>query len=186
MLEALKRAGCIKVGFGAETLSPSIGKSLRRTSINDYLITLMRWTDEIGLLSKVFFIIGHPFETDEYYQDLSAYLGELGADEVRISFLTPFPGTSLWNSYKGKLPSPVRYEDYTTFRPILSHPTFSSAELQNLRHDLLLEYYFSPHYHQRVVGKIRHHAYLDESFSEFFTYLQAKLKTNDLSDHKVA
>lgn len=186
MLEALKGAGCIKVGFGAETLSPAIGKSLRRASINDYLIDLMRWTDEIGILSKIFFIIGHPSETNEYYQSLSTYLEVLGADEVRISFLTPFPGTGLWNTYKGKLPTPAKYEDYTTFRPILPHPVFSSAELQDLRRDLLAKYYFSSKYFQRVAEKIKNHSYLDESFSEFFEYLQGKLKNARDFNYKVA
>jgi anaerobic magnesium-protoporphyrin IX monomethyl ester cyclase len=186
MLEILKEAGCVKVGFGAETLSPSIGKSLRRASINDYLIDLMRWTDELGLLSKVFFIIGHPSETHDYYRNLSAYLERLRADEVRMSFLTPFPGTGLWHTYKDLLPKAVRYEDYTTFRPILPHPQLSSKDLQDLRHQLLAKYYFSPQYYQRVAAKVKNHSYLDQSFSEFFAYLHEKLNNTPAFHNKVA
>jgi radical SAM superfamily enzyme YgiQ (UPF0313 family) len=186
MLEALKKAGCIKVGFGVETLSPSIAKDLRRSSINGYLVKVMRWMDDLGLLSKAFLIIGHPQETEKYYQELSSYLFDLGVDELRISYLVPFPGTPLWDKYQNSLPADVAYEDYTTFRPLMHHPIFSSEELTEIRLSLVRNYYFSSLYQARVKEKVTRYPYLKKSFVEFMDHISASLYGNEFSQMEFA
>ena len=185
MLEAMRNAGCIKIGFGVETLSPIIAKDLRRSSINGYLVKLMRWMDELGLLSKAFLIIGHPKETKGYYEELRSYLLELGADELRISFLVPFPGTPLWDKYKGSLPVNVGYEDYTTFRPLMPHPLFSVGELTDIRLSLLKDYYFSSQYRDRVKAKIGRYFHFKQSFKEFMDYVSDSISGNNLSQMEI-
>lgn len=176
MLETLKRAGCIKVGFGVETISPSIGQSLQRQTVNGNLFKIMKWVDEIGMLSKVFLIIGHPNETLDYYTQLEEYLEELGVDEVRISYLTPFPGTVLWKNNHGMVRSKVGYEDYTTFRSVITHPELSAVELQEIRSNILSRYYTSEYYQKRIREKIKHHPHFEESFTEFREYILSQLR----------
>ena len=70
-----------------------VARHLHRKSGNEYVFQIARCMDELGMLSKAFLIIGHPAEDDDYYRHLGDYLAELGVDEIRMSFLTPFPGT---------------------------------------------------------------------------------------------
>lgn len=167
LLKTMQRAGCVKIGFGVETVSPTVARSLRRICGNEYVVQLTRWMDELGILSKAFFIIGHPAEDEHYYDCLRDYLEKLSADEIRLSFLTPFPGTTLWETHKHELPGRNEYHKLTTFRPILPHPQFSAARLEQIRVDLLRQFYSSSHYLERVAVKIESHPHLEESFEDF-------------------
>jgi len=69
----------------------------------------------------------------------------------------------------------LRYEDYTTFRPSLSHPVFSVDDLKEIRLQLLREYYFSFNYQKRIKEKIRRHPRFKESFNEFMDYISSSI-----------
>lgn len=131
--------------------------------------------DDIGILTKAFMLIGHPMETQQYYQELSSYLTDLSPDEIRISFLTPFPGTRLWEKYKDQIIDTVEYNDFTSFRPTIRHPTFSSEELHTIRKRILVQYYSSVEYNQRVEEKIKRHPYFKDSFDEFAEHIGVQL-----------
>jgi radical SAM superfamily enzyme YgiQ (UPF0313 family) len=175
LLEAMQRAGCVKVGFGVETVSPTVARHLRRVQGNDYVIQLARWMDELGMLSKAFLIMGHPSEDTAYYDYLSAYLDQLNVDEIRISFLTPFPGTPLWETHQHELPGREHYDKFTTFRPILPHPLFSPAQLEKIRLNILNGYYSSSRYLERVRDKVCSHPKLTESFDVFLEAVSHEL-----------
>ena len=122
-------------------------------------------------------MIGHPDETMTYYSQLKKFLRRLGPDEVRLSFLTPFPGTPLWANYRREsVCTSIGYEDYTTFRPILQHPLFSEKELQEIRKEILIDYYFSDAYMNRVNCKIDRFPYLSLSFDEFMEETYSQLR----------
>jgi radical SAM superfamily enzyme YgiQ (UPF0313 family) len=175
LLKAMQRAGCVKIGFGVETVSPTVAHSLGRVCGNEYVVQLARWMDELGIISKAFLIIGHPAEDEHYYDCLSNYLDELGVDEIRLSFLTPFPGTPLWEIHKHELPGRNDYDKFTTFRPILPHPQFSTARLEEIRVGILRRFYSSPHYLSRVSEKIKLHPHLQEAFDFFHKSIRSQI-----------
>lgn len=179
LLETMQRAGCIKVGFGVETVSPAIAKHLHRKSGNDYVFQIARWMDELGMLSKAFLIMGHPAEDEAYYRYLEDYLEQLSVDELRISFLTPFPGTPLWKKHKHEIPNRNHYELYTTFRPIIPHPKFAGSELESIRHRILCEYYFNQKYQSRTHDKVGQFPHLTDAFEKFLNDLHAELRVGN-------
>ncbi len=184
MLEALKNAGCTKIGLGIETLSSAIGRDLHRGVNEELLLEIVSHLDKLGILSKVFLMIGHPDETMDYYRHLTEFLKRLGPDEVRLSFLTPFPGTPLWASMREQISCSIGYEDYTTFRPILQHPLFTEKELREIRKEILAGYYFSDTYMKHVQCKIDRHPHLKQSFAEFMEDISSQLKGNVAGEWK--
>jgi len=172
---AMREAGCTKIGFGVETVSPAVAKALRRASADDHVIRVARWADELGVLTKAFIMIGHPDEDEAYYEKLVAFLEDLSVDEIRVSFLTPFPGSSLWKRFMSVLPGPTRYDEYTTFRPILPHPRFSAEELGRIREDILVKHYTGHRYLERVREKIAKYPKLARSFEHFFGVVSREL-----------
>lgn len=186
LLEAMRRAGCVKVGFGVETVSPTVARSLRRAKCGEYVIQLARWMDELGMISKAFLLMGHSAEDDDYYGYLRDYLDELNADEIRISFLTPFPGTQLWETHRDELPDWPDYGRFTTFRPILPHPAFTPAQLEMVRFNLLRRFYFSRRYARRVEAKICAHPHLKESFDVFQESIhnELSLASNEVANQR--
>jgi len=183
LLECMQRAGCIKIGFGVETVSPAVARALRRPAGGEYVMQLARWIDELGMLSKAFLIIGHPAEDAHYYEYLAEYMEQLQVDEIRVSFLTPFPGTPLWQQHKDHVPSREDYAAFTTFRPIIPHPIFSGRDLEAIRTRLLSAYYGSPAYRSRIERKVQMFPELQESFQVFLERVRSELsKTPDVNN----
>ena len=175
LLAALKRAGCAKVGIGVETLSSQVGRDLRRHVTGEHIHDLTKWMDELGILSKLFLMMGHPHETQQYHRTIGESLLKLAADEVRLSFLTPFPGTPLWKSFRHLLSEDIGYEAYTSFDPIIQHPTISHGELRRTREHILRSYYSSDRYHRRTRAKASRFPNLADGFAEFADYVAQQL-----------
>ena len=106
---------------------------------------------------------------------------DLGVDEIRISFLTPFPGTYLWQARNDALIT-KDYSDFTTFRPVIRHPNLNYEQLISVRKRLVKEYYYSSSYQYRVHQKTKRHMHLLPSFKEFFSHINKELNRNSNAD----
>lgn len=65
LLKKLKAAGCYSITYGAETASPRLQKKIRKNVDLDKLKEVIAWTDEEGIISQAFFMLGFPGETVE-------------------------------------------------------------------------------------------------------------------------
>ncbi|MBS3066673.1 B12-binding domain-containing radical SAM protein [Candidatus Pacearchaeota archaeon] len=169
-IEAMISAGCSKIGFGIESFEESAMKDYHRpTSLDEDLRTL-RKIDQEGGLTKVFLIVGHPDETVEYYDKVIDALKRLTPDEVRISYLTPFPGTELWHMLGDKREEALlttNYDDYTTFHQVIKMKHISPEELNKQRQRILREYYKSKEFENHVKEKLKKHPKFQSSYEEF-------------------
>jgi len=95
MLKLMKRAGCWQISYGIETgdeeIMKFIGKNLDLVKVEQALT----WTREAGMLSKGFFIIGHPKDSHETIQKTIKFALQLPLDDMSVSMMTPFPGSKL-------------------------------------------------------------------------------------------
>ena len=170
-LEAMVYAGCSKVGFGIESMEQSAMQDYHRPTSLEEDEKVIKTIDRLGALSKVFLIIGHPDETPECYERIVRALKRMTPDEVRISFLTPFPGTPLWIGKKAELLT-QNYDDFTTFNPILQMKHITPEELFDYRKKILIEYYTSSEFRTHVQRKISANPHLEKSYSEFGDFLK--------------
>ena len=53
-------------------------------------------TKDAGIVTKGYFIIGHPTETRESIQETINFIKKLDLDVFQMSFMIPFPGTELY------------------------------------------------------------------------------------------
>lgn len=110
--------------------------------------------------------MGFPFETKEYYENLLANLKLLPIDNIRLAFVVPFAGTSLYEEYKGLLSKD--YTLYTGEYPLLPVEHMTSEELIEMRKKIIKEFYNSDEYIERVIKKVKRNPELCSSFSYFF------------------
>lgn len=98
LAQKMKAAGCVRLGFGAESGDDEVlGKSRRGFTAAQHLAGI-RALKTVGLKVDPFFMIGLPGESAESIQRTVEFAKECGADEICLSLHRPYPGTALWQN----------------------------------------------------------------------------------------
>lgn len=167
LLRTMKDAGCTKVSYGLENLT-SEEKSYKKFSNLNTLKNVLECGNELGLIQRGYLIIGLTSDTKESLKLTKEILMSLPLDDLRISFLTPFPNTSIYHEYRSKgMIMTNDWERYTGNEPILRH-NISDRELKIIREEIYSSFFNNPNYKRRVELKIKKFPHLEDSFGEFF------------------
>lgn len=95
ILQAMKEAGCVEVGYGVESISPSILERMHKGIDVATVVPVIGMTKEIGITPIVQYMFGYPGETDETIAATVRFFDEI--DHPYFSFTTtPLPGTELY------------------------------------------------------------------------------------------
>lgn len=94
--EALKKAGCVHVSLGLESLNPQNLKIIEkgRQAGEEYRIG---YAKDAGITVRAYFMVGLPFDTDETIQKYFRKAAHLAVDEFSVYPLIPYPGTRIAN-----------------------------------------------------------------------------------------
>jgi radical SAM superfamily enzyme YgiQ (UPF0313 family) len=68
LIKKLKAAGCYCITYGVETASSRIQKIIKKNVDLDKVRQVIAWTDEEGIITQAFFMLGFPGETVEEIQ----------------------------------------------------------------------------------------------------------------------
>jgi len=94
----MKAAGCMRVGFGAESGDDEVLLRSRRGFTMAQHKTGIRTLKAGGLKVQAFFMIGLPGESQESVRRTVERAKLCGADAICLSLSRPFPGTALWRT----------------------------------------------------------------------------------------
>jgi radical SAM superfamily enzyme YgiQ (UPF0313 family) len=174
LIQAMARAGCTKIGFGLEGISPraiSMIKPVNPCDIEEINL-LFDYCNSLGLFVKVYLMIGFPWETEGIIAEYYEWLPKIRANQVKISYFTPFPGTRDWAKYRNQLVT-KDWEDFDTVRmPVVYNPRISVLQYREIRTALFKSFYGSPTYADVTRRMIRAYPHYAESYREFADYLQ--------------
>ena len=142
----LEKAGFNEIGVGIEIPSDrrkNIGKKLSFNKTVDFIKKI----SDAGIFVRGYLILGWQWETskEELVEEYSNALKLLPINALRINFLTPFPGTVIYEKYKDFcIYQPIEecYEHFTTMEPVLKFK-LSPTELEEARIEIMQNYYFS-------------------------------------------
>ena len=109
LLKLMRRAGCWMISYGIESGSQEILDQIQKGIKLDRVEQALRWTREAGIRAKGLFMIGYPEETEKTLDQTLSFMRRCPLDEINLSFLTPYPGTKLYQQVKG---SPDFVEDW--------------------------------------------------------------------------
>lgn len=91
--QRLAEAGCVQVAWGIESGSQSmlnrIGKKCTVKDNGD----VIRWAKKYGIVSRAFFMIGFPGETQQTIEETKAFIDKSDPDQYFVSNFIPYPGT---------------------------------------------------------------------------------------------
>lgn len=173
VIQAMAEAGCSKIGFGLEGISPraiSIIKPENPCDI-DSVNSLFDYCNSLGLFVKVYLMIGFPWETEEIVKEYFEWLPRIRANQVKISYVTPFPGTRDWAKFRKQLIT-SNWRDFDTVRmPVVHNPNISVEKYHEIRSELFRSFYGSHTYADVTWQMLRAHPHYVDSYREFADYL---------------
>src|SRR4030042_2886629 len=95
VLSLMKKAGCWSISYGIETGDEDVMKFIGKNITIDKIEQAVRFTKKAGILSKGFFILGHPTETRDTIKKTIDFALRIPLDDISVSMMTPFPGSRL-------------------------------------------------------------------------------------------
>ncbi len=173
VVKAMADAGCTKIGFGLEGISPSAAEKVKPVHPHDfeYVNDLFDYCTSLGLFVKAYLMLGFPWETEDIISEYFEWLPRLRASQVKISYMTPFPGTAYWERYSDQLIS-KDWADFDTVRmPVVRNPHISVERYGQIRRDLFRTFYGSEEYAKGVETMIGRFPHYSQSYREFCRYL---------------
>jgi magnesium-protoporphyrin IX monomethyl ester (oxidative) cyclase len=131
LLERMKEKGCDTIIFGAESGDPEtlvkIRKGINLSQSRDTILAAQK----AGINLKVNFMLGFPWETyQSVYNTLSFAASLPPVKEYAFYFVTPFPGTEIWDQYCQN--QKFHWETFTEFNAFFKGKTISIADYRNL------------------------------------------------------
>jgi radical SAM superfamily enzyme YgiQ (UPF0313 family) len=176
LLSLMKRAGCIKTFYGLESGSQAILDSLaKHLKVQDIDKTLALHR-QLGVKCRSLFLLGSPgetrdtaLETVKLCQRHKITIGRVGVwsalFDTDIAFVTPFPGTPLYNQIQNKIRNKDEFIDRLgdwwskplgAYSEVAWNMTeFSDDELYQLRDDVtrtINNYFIRRHPFECVIG----------------------------------
>lgn len=187
MLKIMKKAGCIKIMFGIESVSNNCLNFIHKPK-GDY--NILSKTAAIGILVHIFYVIGLPFENKKQILNSISTIASIPAHQIRICVSTPFPGSQWYNDLDKNLLE-KDWALYDTENLIYKHKFLKPQDIDYLLLSIYKGFYLSPNYIEGVKEFLKNFKYYSKSFIRFFNILYdfgiltKKEKTKLLSDIQV-
>jgi radical SAM superfamily enzyme YgiQ (UPF0313 family) len=173
VINAMAAAGCKKIGFGVEGLSPQAISKLKPMNSTDFefINSLFDYCNSLGLFVKAYLMIGFPWETEDIINEYFEWLPKIRANQIKISYFTPFPGTRDWARFKNQLIT-SNWVDFDTVRmPVVHNSNISVERYHEIRVALFRSFYGSHTYADLTRQMLRAHPHYVDSYREFADYL---------------
>jgi len=154
ILQKMKDAGCTGIEYGIESGNQGILDNIRKGITLEQAAHAVKMTRELGLGTATFFILGHPFETEETIKDTVDFATSLNADFVAFGIMVPYPGTQIHEmACKGEGNYRTLSSDWRDFNKTVGN----SLELTNITRKELEKKQLSAYLHFYIYN----HRFLD-------------------------
>jgi anaerobic magnesium-protoporphyrin IX monomethyl ester cyclase len=183
LLELMQDAGCYYVDIGVESADQDILDNMDKNIRIDDVERLLSWCNDLGLLTKVFFTVGHIGETYENGKKTIRFIRKNRKHMTLIGYnpgIRIYPGTRVaaYALENGLYPAGFcwskPYENRDNQRlylansniPLLLQPRMGIQELRKLRHRYVLSRITSPQFLlSKFKSLVRHH-----EVKKYFTF----------------
>ncbi len=97
LLREMKDAGCVFIGYGFESASNSVLKSMNKGITTEQMLQAIQWTEEAGIGIHANFIFGDVAETPDTIKETTNFYEKYCGDQcVHVFYITPYPGSKLF------------------------------------------------------------------------------------------
>ena len=141
LLKMMKKAGCKQIHYGVETGDPELLKLGKPHTNLGTIRKAFRLTKEIGFWATAHVILGWPDENVETLAKTSKFLEEIAPHSVNWNFLTPYPGTKLYEIAKeNNLILTHDWSKYTSHTVVMKTKWLSASQLYKAENKISRDY----------------------------------------------
>ena len=146
LLKLLYKAGLRSVNVGVESGDDGILSNVQRRAEQQRRSEhLVDFCNKVGIRVSAFYCLGLPLDTEATIRKTINYAKRLNTHVATFNVFTPYPGTPLYERVKNDI-FDHDWEHYTSFTPVYRHPHLSVEQLEHLREEAFLSFYFRPQY----------------------------------------
>lgn len=113
ILQLLKEAGCYRIWIGAESGSQKIIDAMDRRVDVDVVKSAIQKTNELGIETGTFIMLGYPGEDMTDINNTVQYLKDANPTHFTITIAYPIKGTSLYNEVETKITNKPEWQTST-------------------------------------------------------------------------
>ena len=143
LLKTMKDAGCHLIGYGFESFSPTVLKSMRKPVNVEQMDKGFKATIKAGIANHSHLIFGDIAETRETAKETINHWKKFYHGQVGLSFVQPYPGSQIYKYCieKGIIKDKIHYiqNEMGSFNPI-NMTNMSNKEHLKMRKDISKAY----------------------------------------------
>ena len=173
--ELLKKSGCCEITLGMETTNQRILDSIGKKYKISMLPPVANEITGHGIHLGLYYMLGYPEQTSEDLTHDLEFIKTIPFSRIRAVFLTPYPGTKLYEDIEKKNLWLDGYRNnwpmFTNDKPVIRTKA-TPEELVEARKDVL-RLYFSEEYEERMHAMRNGDIKSKQAFEEFQSFLRA-------------
>lgn len=112
MLSRIKQAGCTDLLIGVESGSQKILDFLGKGITVEQIKKTFKWLNDLGINGGIYLIVGVPGERQEDIDKTKRLIAEIKPYMINLFFLTPLPGTEIFELTKHLIRDNVDFYDF--------------------------------------------------------------------------
>lgn len=138
MLKLMRRAGCVRIHYGAETGDPDLFKAEAKRFRTSPIDECLRQTKGAGILPSLHFLVGFSGDSWSSIAATLDLIGRCNVSDGDCSIMTPYPGTKAHEEIKAAGRLLARgWADYSGTDAIITSEHMSPVELAMARWRIL-------------------------------------------------
>jgi len=141
LLEKMKSAGCKRIHYGVETGDAETLKIAKPGVMLHTTKKAFNLTREYGLATQSHVVLGWPDDTYDTLAKTRRFLLELNPDALNLNFLTPYPGTKMYEiAQKDSLLLTQDWSNFTSHKVVMKTRNLSADQLYAIRNKIVRDF----------------------------------------------